>query len=92
MEYLILLFAAFVSGGVLGYWLATHIHTVAAKATEAAQRAVTVPSGDVAKLNAAVAGLGDQVQKASADLKSHVSAAVNSAAAALPQAPAAPKA
>jgi hypothetical protein len=92
MEYLIFPFAAFVGGGVLGYWLCAHIHSVAAKATEAAQRAVTVPAGDVAKLNAAVAGLGDQVQKASADLKSHVSATVNAAVAALPQAPAAPKA
>lgn len=87
MEYLILPFAAFVGGGVLGYWLATHIHVVAAKAAEAARRAVSVPAGDVAKLNATVAGLGNSVQAASADLKNHVTATVNAAVATLPAAP-----
>ena len=79
--------AAFVGGGVLGYLLCAHIHAVAAKVTEAAQRAVTVPSSDVAKLNAAVAGLGDAVQASSADLKQHVSETVTAAVAALSQQP-----
>jgi len=92
MEYLLFALAAFVGGCVLGYWLCAHIHSVAAKATEAAQRAIAVPAGDIAKLNAVVANLGDQVQKANADLKNHVSATVNAAVAALPQAAAAPKA
>ena len=57
----------FVAGGVvfapLGYWLATHIHAVAAQAVSAVTRATTVPQGDVDKLNAAVSGLGEAAQK-----------------------------
>lgn len=87
MDFFILIFGALAFGAVGGYLLATHIHAVAASAVSAVQRAVTVPSGDVAKLNAAVAGLGNQVATASADLKQHVSDTVTAAVAALPQQP-----
>lgn len=82
---LIAIVIAFAGGGVLGYLLCAHIHSVAAKVTEATQRAVTLPSTDVAKLNAAVTGLGDALQASSADLKQHVSNTVNAAVATLPQ-------
>ena len=49
----------FVGGGILGYWLCSHIHSVA----NAANRATTLSSGDVEKLNNAVSGLGDILQK-----------------------------
>lgn len=49
-------------GGALGvfagYMLATHVHAVAS----AASRALTVPHGEVAALNAKVDGLGDKLQ------------------------------
>ena len=49
-----------VPGGILGYWLSTHIHSVAS----AASRATTLPAGDVAALNAKIDGLGTALQTA----------------------------
>jgi hypothetical protein len=87
MDFIAFVFGAFGAGVVVGYLLATHIHSVAAGAVSAAQRAVTVPSGDIAKLNATVSGLGNQVAAVSADLKQHVTDTVIAAVAALPQQP-----
>ena len=66
-EFLSAFLAGFVGGGALfgfaGYWLASHIHAVAASAASAVTRATTLPGADVAALNAAVSGLGDAAQK-----------------------------
>lgn len=81
--------AAFVAGLVLGslvgYWLATHIHSVAASAATAVARATTVPSGVVASLNEAVPGLGIAAQNTAAAVQAPAVAAVEAAAAAAPQ-------
>lgn len=76
----------FVVGVVLGYWLASHIHTVAANAAAAVTRATTVPSGDVAALNSAVKGLGDALNNVTVTVGSKVNAEVAKGVAATPQA------
>ena len=76
----------FVGGAVLGYWLASHIHTVAANAALAVTRATTIPSSDVAALNHAVNGLGTAVSNMTATVGSKVNAEVAKGAAATPQA------
>ena len=64
-------------GIVLGWLGATHVHSVAS----AAARATTIPSGDVATLNAKIDGLGTQLQKAvSAVATPAITAAVDSTA------------
>ena len=87
-EFLTAFLAGLIGGGVLfgfaGYWLATHIHAVAASAASAVSRATTVPSGDVAALNNAVAGLGTAAQNLAAAAQTPALAAVTAAAAALP--------
>ena len=69
-------------GGFAGYMLATHIHAVAG----AAARALTVPQGDVAALNAKVDGLGDKLQAVVQSVAQPVANAIGN----LPQPPAAP--
>jgi hypothetical protein len=73
MEYMILIPTIFIAGAVLGYWLATHIHSVA----NAAARATTVPSGTVDALNSAVKGLGDAAQTLAAAAQKPVVAAID---------------
>jgi hypothetical protein len=89
-EFLSAFLAGLIGGGALagfaGYWLATHIHAVAASAASAVTRATTVSSGDVAALNAAVSGLGNAAQSLAAAAQSPAVAAVTAAAAALPAA------
>jgi len=58
----IVLLIGLIAGAVGGYLLATHIHSVAAAASSAVARATTIPSGDVAALNAKVDGLGNTLQ------------------------------
>jgi uncharacterized protein (UPF0333 family) len=82
---LALILALVVAALVGGYLLATHIHSVAAAAANAAARAVMVPGADIAALNAKVAGLGDKVEAASTGLAAHVTDTVVGAVAALPQ-------
>jgi hypothetical protein len=77
--------AGFILGGLIGYWLATHIHSVAASAVSAVTRATTVPAGVVGTLNSAVPGLGTAAQSAAATVQAPAVAAVNAAAAAAPQ-------
>jgi ABC-type lipoprotein release transport system permease subunit len=83
---LIFLLIGIVAGAVLGYWLATHIHSVAATATSAVTRATTIPSGDVAALNAKIDGLGNALQGIAASAQAPAVAAVTAAANAAPQA------
>ncbi|HZP76543.1 MAG TPA: hypothetical protein VFB45_10405 [Pseudolabrys sp.] len=85
MELIVIVAVAAAAAFVGGYLLATHIHGIAIAAAGAAARAVTVRSGDVAALNAKVAGLGDQIENASVNLAAHITDTVNSAVAALPQ-------
>lgn len=85
MEYMIAIPAIFITGGVLGYWLASHIHSVADKAASAVTRATTVSSGDVATLNNVVKGLGDAAQNLANAAGAQANAAVSKAAAATPQ-------
>lgn len=77
--------AVFIVGGVLGYWLASHIHSVAAQAASAVTRASTVSSGDVATLNNVVKGLGDAAQNLANAAGAQANAVVAKAAAATPQ-------
>jgi len=73
-------------GAVGGYMLATHIHSVAAAASSAVARATTIPSGDIAALNAKVDGLGNTLQTVASAVQAPAVAAVASAeAAATPQ-------
>ena len=65
-----------------GYMLATHIHAVAG----AAARALTVPQGDVAALNAKVDGLGDKLQAVAQSVAQPVANAIGN----LPQPSVAP--
>ena len=85
MEYMILIPAIFVAGVVLGYWLASHIHSVAAQAASAVTRASTISSGDVATLNGLVKGLGDATQNLANATGAQANAVVAKAAAATPQ-------
>lgn len=75
------LFAGTALGGVAGYVLATHIHAVAS----AASRALTIPQGDVAALNAKVDGLDDKLQAVVQAAAQPVTGVINK----LPQPPAA---
>ena len=45
-----------------GYYLATHQHQLATQTAQVIVRATTIPSGDVATLNAKVDGLGSTLQ------------------------------
>lgn len=67
-----------VGGGILGYWLASHIHSVAASAASAVTRATTIPSGDVAALNTAISGLGDKLAANTAAVGAAAAKAVTS--------------
>lgn len=64
-------------GGFAGYMLATHIHSVA----NAASRALTIPQGDVAALNAKIDGLGSALQSVAQSVAKPAAAAIG----ALPQ-------
>jgi len=74
-----------VAGAALGYWLCAHIHTVAAAASSAVTRATTLPSGDVAALNAKIDGLGNALQGIAAGVQAPAVAAVTAAANAAPK-------
>lgn len=83
---LIFLLIGAVLGAAGGYMLATYIHSVAAAAGSAVARATTIPSGDVAALNAKVDGLGNTLQTIAAVVQTPAVAAVAAAeAAAKPQ-------
>ncbi len=84
---IIAIFVVVIVGLVGGYLLATHVHTVAAAVVSASQRATTIPSGDVAALNAKIGGLGTQLQTSTDALSAHVTSTINTAVAALPAAP-----
>lgn len=90
METMILVVAVLAVALVGGYFLATHVHSVAT----AIGRATTIPSGDVAALNAKITSLGTQLNASTQAIGAHVTAtvaaAVPSTAAVLPPAPAAP--
>ena len=85
MEYMILIPAIFVVGAVIGYWLASHIHSVAEKAASAVTRATTISNSDVAMLNGLVKGLGDATQNLANATGAQANAIVAKAAAATPQ-------
>ena len=76
---LIFLLVGAVLGAAGGYMLATHIHSVAAAATMAMTRATTIPSGDVAALNAKVDGLGNTLQTIATVVQTPAVAAVAAA-------------
>jgi hypothetical protein len=92
METMIIVVAVLAVALVGGYFLATHVHNVATAIT----RATTIPSSDVAVLNAKIAGLGTQLNASTQAIGAHVTAtvaaAVPASAATLPPAPAAPAA
>jgi len=80
MEFaLICLLIGAVGGAAGGYMLATHIHSVAAAASSAVVRATTIPSGDVAALNAKVDGLGNTLQTIATAVQTPAVAAVAAA-------------
>jgi ABC-type lipoprotein release transport system permease subunit len=76
---LIFLLMGAVAGAALGYWLCAHIHTVAAAATSAVTRATTIPSDEVATLNAKIDGLGNALQGIAASAQAPAVAAVTAA-------------
>ena len=84
MEYLIVALACLAGGFVGGYLLSSHIHGIAdkaaAKVDTAVQRALTVPSGDVAKIAAVSPSAASALQASTAALADHVTATVNAAA------------
>lgn len=82
---LIFLLMGAVAGAALGYWLCAHIHSVAAAATSAVTRATTIPSGEVAALNAKIDGLGNALQGIAATAQAPAVAAVTAAADAAPK-------
>ena len=67
-EFLGVFLAGLIFGGIVfgfaGYWLASHIHSVAANIAMAATRATTIPTGVVASLNSSVPGAGTALQSA----------------------------
>jgi ABC-type lipoprotein release transport system permease subunit len=83
---LICLLIGAVIGTVLGYWLSTHIYSVAAAATSAVTRATTISGGDVAALNAKIDGMGNALQAVAAKVQAPAIAAVDAAANAAPKA------
>ena len=88
-EFLGVFLAGLIFGGIVfgfaGYWLASHIHSVAANIAMAATRATTIPAGVVASLNSSVPGSGTALQSAA---NSVGAAAVEAAAKAATAAPA----
>lgn len=76
---LIFLLIGAVLGAAGGYLLATHIHAVAAAATTAVTRATTIPSRDVAALNAKVDGLGNTLASIASVVQTPAVAAVAAA-------------
>ena len=84
MDYLIVALACLAGGLVGGYLLSSHIHSVAAQAATqvntAVQRALTVPAGDVAKLDAIAPNAGAAIQASTSALADHITATVNAAA------------
>ena len=82
---LICLLIGVVLGATAGYMLATHVHSVAAAASSAIVRAMTIPAEDVAVLNAKVDGLGNTLQTIAGAVQTPALDSVKAAAAALPQ-------
>lgn len=76
---LIFLLIGAVLGGAGGYMLATHIHSVAAAATSAAARAVTLPAGVVGTIAAVSPMAANALATQTEDLKAHITAAVQNA-------------
>ena len=88
-EFLGVFLAGLIFGGTVfgfaGYWVASHIHSVAANVAMAATRATTIPAGVVASLNSSAPGAGTALQSAA---NSVGAAAVDAAAKVAAAAPA----
>ena len=81
----VLVFAVALIGG--GYYLATHLHSKATEIATAITRATTIPSGDVAALNAKVDNLGTTLATLTTHVGTLANTGVAAAAAAAPTTP-----